>query len=247
MKKNSTDIMVVLASTMVIQSALVGYLGYKAGVFDAHAKEATLSELRREKLDVRQVRYLFDFGDDVKQKEEDDMYVIQAPEKSEPLLRVKNQTDAPRGLFDYTIKVSLKPQAPPEPLPKTDTATQEAKAIPEAPIQIAAADKDKNSCEKRFIIHHFKRGSSKMNQMVKDQLNELVPQIKDASEIVVEGFTCPLGGQHINDVLAIKRAKNVAKYLKAKGVEVSEVKGKGKDKYISGDKELNRRVEIQTK
>jgi len=237
MKKKGTDIMLVVASTMVIQSALAAYFGYTAGAFDAAAKEATLSDLRREKLDVRQVKYLFDFGE-AQQKEEDDMYVIQTPEKSAPLVKVKNQTDAPQGLFDYSIKVPIVQPA------KQAGGINEVKAVPEAPVQVATAVK---GCEKRFIIHHFKRGSSKMNRMVRDQLKEMVPQIKDANEVVVEGFTCPRGGQRINDVLAIRRAKNVAKYLKAAGVEVSEIKGKGKDKYISEDEQLNRRVEIQTK
>ena len=64
---------------------------------------------------------------------------------------------------------------------------------------------------------------------------------------MVTGYTCDLGTQRTNDVLARKRAETVADMLKALGFKVVAVMGKGKQGYITDNPDmghLNRRVEI---
>lgn len=68
-----------------------------------------------------------------------------------------------------------------------------------------------------------------------------------STPLMVTGYTCDLGTQQINDVLALKRATVVADLLKFHGFRVVAVMGKGKQGYVTSDPEmrhLNRRVEI---
>ncbi len=224
------DITVALASTLVIQASLVGYWGVEAGLFDAHATEATLRELKIPRLSVDEDKYKFGY-DRALQKDESDMYVIQGEGKATLLAKQKKRTDAVDGLFDRDMAERIR-------LAEENAARAEKERL---------ARMKEGACDKRFIIHHFKKGSSRLGRMVIDQLRELLPQVSKASDVKVEGFTCSKGGQKLNDRLAIDRAKNVAAYLRKEGVVVSEVKGKGRDHYISAEKKLNRRVEIQTK
>jgi len=63
----------------------------------------------------------------------------------------------------------------------------------------------------------------------------------------VTGFTCDLGSQQVNDLLALERATVVADLLKSHGFQVVTAMGRGKQGYVSNDpamRHLNRRVEI---
>ena len=67
------------------------------------------------------------------------------------------------------------------------------------------------------------------------------------TSLQVMGYTCDLGSQQVNDVLALERATVVADLLKSHGFQVVTVMGRGKQGYVSNDpamRHLNRRVEI---
>jgi len=72
---------------------------------------------------------------------------------------------------------------------------------------------------------------------------------KQNKTVIVDGYTCDIGDKHYNDLLARKRARNVASYLKTTGsIQPSSVTGQGKCCYATGDpgtKHLNRRVEVK--
>ena len=78
-------------------------------------------------------------------------------------------------------------------------------------------------------------------------LTVLAKKADKATPLWVTGYTCDLGTQQVNDVLALKRANAVADLLKSQGFRVAAVMGKGKQGYVSRDPKmryLNRRVEI---
>lgn len=78
------------------------------------------------------------------------------------------------------------------------------------------------------------------------KLNRIVEKINEIDEPVVSvsGYTCSLGSLSLNNDLSKKRATHVANQLTKKGVNVSLIEGKGKCCYVSDDKRVNRRVEI---
>jgi hypothetical protein len=77
------------------------------------------------------------------------------------------------------------------------------------------------------------------------QLQELLTCLegRDAS-VQIEGDTCRIGSQKINDRLALKRAEAVGDYLAKHAVRIDKFSGEGKKGYISGIDRLNRRVVI---
>jgi len=63
----------------------------------------------------------------------------------------------------------------------------------------------------------------------------------------ITGYTCDLGPQEVNDVLARKRANRVADLLKSHGFQIISVIGRGSQHYVTNNpamRHLNRRVEI---
>ena len=65
-------------------------------------------------------------------------------------------------------------------------------------------------------------------------------------EVDVIGYTCWIGSKKHNQWLALRRAKEVAAYLKRSGVKVRSVKGKGKCCYIDRKNPApNRRAEVK--
>lgn len=228
-KDIKTDIMLVLLPTAIIQAGFWTVCNYRAGGFDAHAQEAVgIRQLLKTPLAVQETKYRYDLGDVAKQPRDEEMYVIQTPEKVSGAPN-QNVTAGHKKLFEYSVMIP---------------AAQKAKVL--AAVQpTKEASKDCDDCEQKHIVYQFKKGSSKLNRMVRDQLAQIIPFIEDRT-VTVEGFTCPRGGSRINNILAKDRAKNVADYLKKNGVEVKSVSGKGKSNYISEDERLNRRVEIET-
>lgn len=68
-----------------------------------------------------------------------------------------------------------------------------------------------------------------------------------AKAAAVRGFTCELGAQLYNDRLALARARNVAKVLENRGVQLEQVEGRGKSDYVTTapeKRDKNRRVEV---
>ena len=77
----------------------------------------------------------------------------------------------------------------------------------------------------------------------------LVAEVKSHKNVSVsvEGYTCDLGSQAHNDILAKKRAETVAAYLEKDGIHPARVTAAGKCCYTTEDplrRSLNRRVEI---
>lgn len=89
--------------------------------------------------------------------------------------------------------------------------------------------------------------SSLSGEMEEKLLSALEKKADNNTPLQVKGYTCDLGTQQVNDILALKRATVVADLLKSHGFIVVAVMGKGKQGYITSDPEmrhLNRRVEI---
>jgi len=80
-----------------------------------------------------------------------------------------------------------------------------------------------------------------------EDLDNFAETIKGASEVKVTGYTCDLGGKQHNDALAMRRARQVSRYLVSLGVpaEIIKTNGLGKCCYVSPDFEANRRAEVE--
>ena len=94
----------------------------------------------------------------------------------------------------------------------------------------------------------FDLSSSSLSRETEQEiLSALEKMVDKDTPLQITGFTCDLGSQQINDLLALKRATVVADLLKFHGFNVVAVSGKGRQGYVSRDPEmrhLNRRVEI---
>lgn len=86
----------------------------------------------------------------------------------------------------------------------------------------------------------------KLSTFITEANRQLSKQIN--ATVTVEGYTCDLGNESFNSLLARKRAVNVVSYLEKAGIHPSEVSGKGKCCYVTKDhnkRYLNRRVEVK--
>ncbi|HEY6874244.1 MAG TPA: OmpA family protein [Geobacteraceae bacterium] len=93
---------------------------------------------------------------------------------------------------------------------------------------------------------HFPFDSAEITQGERTRLDELIRGIKAGNAVGLEGYTCDLGSSAHNMGLSLRRVQGVAAYLKGKGISVGKVEGLGKCCPVSGDRRLNRRVEIST-
>lgn len=93
---------------------------------------------------------------------------------------------------------------------------------------------------------YFRFGKSSIERFERDQLEQMIPCLKNLREPVsVEGFTCRIGSRAVNDRLARDRAETVSKYLRERGIRVDGHAGRGRHGYIPPEDPLNRRVEIK--
>ena len=94
----------------------------------------------------------------------------------------------------------------------------------------------------------FGLGSAAITEQVKQQiLTALEQNVSRNTSLSVTGYTCDLGSRELNDSLALRRATNVADFLKKHSFKVVDIKGRGKQGYVSTaleNRHLNRRVEI---
>ena len=93
---------------------------------------------------------------------------------------------------------------------------------------------------------HFALDSAVLTQMEREKLDGLIRGIPAGTGVSLDGYTCDLGSASHNRGLSLRRAKEVASYLRGKNVAVGNVEGKGKCCPVSDDRRLNRRVEITT-
>src|SRR6476661_6539457 len=69
-----------------------------------------------------------------------------------------------------------------------------------------------------------------LNAKGEKQLDKIFKTVGPATKIMVIGYADYLGDQYYNDMLSMRRAKNVAEYLEHKGVDKAAIKlvlGKG--------------------
>ena len=93
---------------------------------------------------------------------------------------------------------------------------------------------------------HFAFDSAEITEKERSKLDELIRDIPTGTVANLRGYTCDLGSTAHNMSLSLTRARDVASYLKEKGISVGKVEGLGKCCPVSNDKQLNRRVEIIT-
>jgi len=97
---------------------------------------------------------------------------------------------------------------------------------------------------------YFRFDRSNLSDHEKDQLGRLISCLKTDSakkslKIRITGHTCDMGGTVYNNRLSLMRAKGVAAYMGENGFDVSEFRGEGMSRPLSGIRSLNRRVEIK--
>ena len=90
----------------------------------------------------------------------------------------------------------------------------------------------------------FDFDSVRTSRHEEDRLTELLKDLSRTSTFDLTGYTCSIGTNAYNEKLSIRRANHIAGILKANGVIVGRVEGKGTCCPVSEDKRLNRRVEI---
>jgi len=91
---------------------------------------------------------------------------------------------------------------------------------------------------------HFQLNSSRLSQFEQGNLEKISRDITAGNAVAVTGYTCTIGTDEYNKKLSFSRAEAVATVLKAKGVNIGTIEGKGKCCPASQDKQQNRRVEI---
>jgi len=107
----------------------------------------------------------------------------------------------------------------------------------------------KESKESLEITVYFSFGEFKLKGGESAKLDAAVDSLKAVDKIAITGYTCHIGSKAYNDILAMKRAGEVASYLSSEGVsrEKMEVSGTGKCCYKDNARiDINRRVEVRT-
>lgn len=95
-----------------------------------------------------------------------------------------------------------------------------------------------------FGTVHFQFDSSSLSQFEQGNLEKISRDVPAGNAVDVTGYTCTIGTDDYNKKLSFSRAEAVATVLKAKGVHIGTIEGKGKCCPASQDKQQNRRVEI---
>lgn len=91
---------------------------------------------------------------------------------------------------------------------------------------------------------HFQFNSFSLSQYEQGKLEKLSREIPAGNAVDVTGYTCTIGTDDYNKNLSFRRAEAVATALKAKGVNIGTIEGRGKCCPASQNKQQNRRVEI---
>ena len=91
---------------------------------------------------------------------------------------------------------------------------------------------------------HFQLNSSRLSQFEQGNLEKISRDINAGNAVAITGYTCTIGTDEYNKKLSFSRAEAVATVLKAKGVNIGSIEGRGKCCPASQDKQQNRRVEI---
>ena len=123
--------------------------------------------------------------------------------------------------------------------PPAQTVAKQSEAKPESNLEKGCV-----SCLLGAI--HFPFDSAEITEKELSRLDELIRGLPGNGVVNLSGYTCDLGTSSHNVGLSLRRAREVASYLKGKGISVGKVEGLGKCCPVSDDRHLNRRVEITT-
>lgn len=93
----------------------------------------------------------------------------------------------------------------------------------------------------------FRFDSDHLSEQEKVKLDHLAAALPPGTGITITGYACSVGTASHNMKLSDRRAKAVAKYLRAKNVRLALVEAKGECCPASTINKLNRRVEIESK
>jgi outer membrane protein OmpA-like peptidoglycan-associated protein len=176
------------------------------------------------------------------------MYIMeQNSKKAMPLL----PPPAKRLTEDLVVRVSVPERTvSKEIVPLNQKADVLIEGTAQSPVKIRAVQNIMSATYGKAVIY-FPLGKHRLSEREKDQINLFLSSMKMSAKedyaATVEGFTCDIGSKARNDFLAKERAKSVAEYLEQNGVKVGKIEGKGKHNYISKNRELNRRVEVESK
>lgn len=141
----------------------------------------------------------------------------------------------------------------PTPTPEPPSVEQPAPTIPEIPQEPIDPSADakarlKEIAPDRYLLNHV--GLNKKQKETLDEVASLMKQYTNI-RICLNGNTCDLGSDYINNLIATKRANNAKDYLVKQGIDDSriEVESKSSSEPIidghTGENRLqNRRVSI---
>lgn len=117
---------------------------------------------------------------------------------------------------------------------------------PDTQPDVVAAAPRKEQPEIKGLLGtvHFQFNSFSLSQYEQRKLEKLSREIPAGNAVDVTGYTCTIGTDDYNKNLSFRRAEAVATALKAKGVNIGTIEGRGKCCPASQSKQQNRRVEI---
>ena len=168
----------------------------------------------------------FSFSHEVALAQENDAFVV-----------CSNCPDDHLSILDARPKLALRMSSgDPQPV---QTVVRESEAKPKSNLEKGCV-----SCLLGTI--HFPFDSAEITEKERSRLDELIRGIPAGVVTNLDGYTCELGSSSHNMGLSLRRAREVASYLKGKGISVGKVEGLGKCCPVSDDRHLNRRVEITT-
>lgn len=169
---------------------------------------------------IKQRDYIYTYDEEARSME-DDVFVI--------------CTDCPDSRLNEIYTIAARYSAD----PRMDKVAK-ADISDTSPITVPSVKKEDTAIRDLLGIVRFKFDSYVLSAKSKEQLDSYQLTNK---RVRLEGYTCTIGTDRYNKKLSLNRAKEVAKYLRSKGISVIDVSGLGKSKKF-GEKTLNRRVEI---
>lgn len=165
----------------------------------------------------------FDYSFDVANATESDVFVI-----------CSNSPDDRISVLPAPPQLAMR-------LSQNEVRLEEPKNAAAAPTEVR---KDCFNCLLGTV--HFPFDSAGLSQKERADLDELIRGIRTGTVVNLDGYTCDLGSTSHNMSLSLRRAREVASYLRGKNISVGNVEGKGTCCPVSDDRHLNRRVEITT-
>lgn len=174
------------------------------------------------------------FASDIRQRPFSYSFDTAASQSGDTFIVCTECPDSKLSLLPAVANVAVRMSIP--------VATQPASA----PIDVTAAAPNKEQVATKRLIGtvHFRFDSSSLSHTDLGGLDKLSKEISVGSTVDLTGHTCTIGTDDYNKKLSFRRAEAVATALKARGVNIGTIEGRGKCCLASQDKRQNRRVEI---